>query len=200
MEEEMRTRSVRATTDERTRVLPGDELIPEPLESLTHAVTVFRSRTEIWPWLVQMGAGTRAGWYSYDMIDNRCVPSADRIVPRLQEISVGALFPASPGSTDGFRVAQFQLERSLVLSFASEPGAQPVVTWTFMLDAIDESTTRLIARARGSRDYPFYGLPPLVGRPFIRIGHFVMQRKQLLGIARRAESLPPARKAKKEAA
>ena len=62
-------RSVRASRGERTRPLPGDELIPEPFASLTHAITIRRPRRDVWPWLVQMGAGTRAGWYSYDFID-----------------------------------------------------------------------------------------------------------------------------------
>lgn len=33
-------RSVRATVDERTRTLPGDELIEEPIGSLDHAITI----------------------------------------------------------------------------------------------------------------------------------------------------------------
>ena len=33
-------RSVRATRLERTRDLPGDQLIPEPIGSLTHAITI----------------------------------------------------------------------------------------------------------------------------------------------------------------
>ena len=32
--------SVRATSDEKMRHLPGDDLIAEPLQSLTHAITV----------------------------------------------------------------------------------------------------------------------------------------------------------------
>ena len=66
------------------------------------------------------------------------------------------------------------------------------MTWAFVLEERTDGTTRLIVRARGGREYPFYGLPPWIGKPFIRFGHFVMQRKQLLGIAWRAESLDPA--------
>ena len=33
-----------------------------------------------------------------------------------------------------------------------------------------------------------YGLPPNIGLTFVRLAHFIMQRKQLLGIASRAES------------
>jgi len=59
-------RSVRASRIERTRPLPGDERIPQAIDTLTHGVTIRRAPRDVWPWLVQMGAGTRAGWYSYD--------------------------------------------------------------------------------------------------------------------------------------
>jgi len=57
-----------------------------------------------------------------------------------------------------------------------------------VLEAENEGTTRLVVRARAARGYPFYGLPPSIGMPLIRFGHFIMQRKQLLSIAYRAES------------
>jgi hypothetical protein len=184
--------SVRASPLERTRALPGDELIPEPIASLTHAITIQRSPHDVWPWLVQMGAD-RAGWYSYDFIDNGRRRSASRIVPALQTVAAGALFPALPGATDGFHLLAFETARHLVLGWRPAPGAAPIVTWAFVLEWRTDTTTRLVVRARGGREYPFYGLPPWIGKPFIRFGHFVMQRKQLLGIAGRAESLEPSR-------
>ena len=186
----MRRRSVRATVAERTRTLPGDELIPGAIATLTHATSIGCPRRAVWPWLVQMGAGSRAGWYSYDFIDNGRRRSANRIVPELQDIAIGALFPARPGETNGFRVLQFQTARYLVLGSTPASAAAPIVTWAFVLEEIDGANTRLITRARGGRGYPFYGLPPALGRAFVRSAHFVMERKQLLGIARRAESGP----------
>ena len=184
--------SVRASRLERTRALPGDELIRDPIASLTHAITIQRPPHGVWPWLVQMGAD-RAGWYSYDFIDNGRRPSADRIVPALQTVAAGELFPAVPDATDGFHVLAFETARYLVLGWRPAPGTAPIMTWAFVLEWRTDATTRLIVRARGGREYPFYGLPPWIGQPFIRFGHFVMQRKQLLGIAWRAESLDPAR-------
>jgi hypothetical protein len=181
-------RSVRATDLERTRSLPGDELIPEPIGKLTHAITIRRPTREVWPWLVQMGAGSRAGWYSYDIIDNARRESAGRIVPELQHVAVGTLFPALPGATDGFHVLQIETGRSLVLGWVPASGTTPLMTWAFVLDTVGVCHTRLVVRARGARGYPFYGLPPSIGMPFVRFGHFVMERRQLLGIASRAES------------
>ncbi|HEU5303561.1 MAG TPA: hypothetical protein VFU40_02850, partial [Gemmatimonadales bacterium] len=94
---------MRACRGELSSSLPGDELLPRPLGSTTHAITIRRPRAEVWPWLAQMGAG-RAGWYSYDFIDNGWTHSAERIIPELQTVTVGGLFPALPGSTDGFTV------------------------------------------------------------------------------------------------
>jgi hypothetical protein len=184
----MWARSVRATDLERTCRLPGDELIAEPIGALTHAITIRRPTRDVWPWLAQMGAGSRAGWYSYDFIDNGRQRSADRIVEELQHIGVGTLVPAVPGATDGFHVLQFETGRSLVLGWRPASNALPIMTWAFVLAALNEDATRLVVRARAARGYPFYGLPPSIGMPFIRFGHFIMQRKQLLGIASRAEA------------
>ena len=57
-------RSVRATDPERRHALPGDGSILQPIGTLTHPITIRRPAHEVWPWLVQMGAGSRAGWYA----------------------------------------------------------------------------------------------------------------------------------------
>src|SRR5688572_28711050 len=122
-------RSVRVRPEERTRTLPGDELIKEPIGSLHHAITIRRRRDEVWPWLAQMGAGSRAGWYSYDFIDNGRRPSARRIVPALQHPAVGAIFPAMPGMTEGFTLLAIEPERTLTLGWLTPDGTLEV-TWT----------------------------------------------------------------------
>jgi hypothetical protein len=180
------SRSVRADRDEHTRDLPGDELIPEPLGTLTHAISIRCPRPEVWPWLAQMGAGTRAGWYSYDLLDNGRQPSARRIVPELQHLSTGLIFPAVPGATDGFTVLAFEPDRFLILGWAS-PGSTSIVTWAFVLTDLGPNRTRLIVRARAGRGYQFHGLPWWLAKRVVRAVHFIMQRKQLLGIAQRAE-------------
>lgn len=178
-------RSVRASHMERTRALPGDEVIRESIGSLTHAVTIRRSPHDVWPWLVQMGAGSRAGWYSYDVIDNGGHPSATRIVPGLQDVAAGTLFPALPGVTEGFIVLAYEPERFLLLGWPSQDDTY-LTTWAFVLEPADHDSTRLIVRNRAGRGFRFHGLPMWA----IELGHFVMQRKQLLGIARRAELRP----------
>ena len=180
-------RSVRADQAERTKLLPGDDLIPQPLGTLTHAMTIGRPPQLVWPWLIQMGAGGRAGWYSYDLLDNGRHPSATRLVSELQHITIGTVFPALPGVTEGFKVLAFDPCRSLILGWPG-PDDTPLVTWAFVLAHRAGGSTRLIVRARGAQSYRFHRLPPWLSLLVARFVHFVMQRKQLLGIARRVES------------
>jgi hypothetical protein len=180
-------RSVRATTDERARTWPGDERIPQAIDTLTHGVTIRRAPRDVWPWLVQMGAGSRGGWYSYDWLDNGRQPSATRIVPELQRPAVGTIFPALPGVTEGFVVMAVEPERVLTLGWPLSDGTANV-TWTFVLDEVAPGVTRLLVRVRGGPGYRFHGLPLPLTRLVVRVVHFLMQRKQLLGIRRRAES------------
>jgi hypothetical protein len=179
-------RSVRASRLERTKPLPGDEVIPQRIGSLTQAITIRRSRRDVWPWLAQMGAGSRAGWYSYDVLDNGRRRSAEHVVPELQRIAIGTLFPALPGATDGFVVVRFEPERFLVLGWPAPDGSY-LTTWAFLLEETAPGCTRLIARSCAASGYPFFGLPPRLGMPVVRLVHFIMQRKQLLGIAKRVE-------------
>jgi hypothetical protein len=179
-------RSVRASDLERAAVFPGDELIPQAIDTLTHGVTIRRPPREVWPWLVQMGAGSRAGWYSYDWLDNGRRPSATRIVPELQHPAIGTIFPALPGVKEAFTLLAIEPERALVLGVVSVSGTTDV-TWGFYLAEPAPGVTRLVVRARGGPGYRFHGLPLLLTRLVVRVVHFVMQQKQLLGIASRAE-------------
>jgi len=181
--------SVRASPEERTRVLPGDEMIAQPIDTLTHGVTIRRPPRAVWAWLVQMGAGNRAGWYSYDWLDNGGRPSAERIEPEMQHPAVGAIFPALPGVTEGFVLLALERERLLVLGMLG-PDGRPEVTWTFVLNEAFPGATRLLVRARGGPGYRFHGLPLSLTRIVIRAVHFIMERKQLLEIKRRAELAP----------
>jgi len=179
--------SIRATHEEKKRALPGDEWISQPIDTLTHGVTIRCAPRDVWPWLVQMGAGNRAGWYSYDWVDNGRRPSAAHIVPELQHPAILSIFSALPGVTDGFTLLAMEPERMLMLGWLASDGTAEV-TWTFVLDEVSAGITRLLVRVRGGPGYRFHRLPLPLTRLAIRAVHFVMQRKQLLGIAARAEA------------
>ena len=143
--DDLRAIEVHASAGERARKLAGDELIPSPIGIINHAITIHRSPADVWPWLAQRGA-SRAGWYSYDFIDNGGRHSAERILPEFQNITVGSVFPALPGAKDVFVVAQYEPESSLVLSWRLQEGLYQT-TWAFVLEQPQPGQTRLLVRA-----------------------------------------------------
>ena len=191
----------RASLAERTRPMPADSMIPVPMASFTRAVMVDASPTAVWPWLLQMGAG-RAGWYSYDFVDNGGVPSAWRVFPQYQSVAVGDIFPALPGAEDAFVVTAIDPGRELVLR-APFPDGEVMVTWEFVLEPRGSDHTRLIVRGRVAAGWPghpsgsrmiewIYRLLAILPKPIVRaaggFGHGIMEAKMLRGIKRRAES------------
>jgi hypothetical protein len=54
---------------------------------------------------------TRAGWYSYDLLDNLGRPSARRILPQFQDLKVGDVIPMNPSGKQGPYVKDFEHER-----------------------------------------------------------------------------------------
>jgi hypothetical protein len=163
-----------ATDAEVARTMPGDEVIPGAATT-TRAITIEASAAQVWPWLVQIGYG-RAGWYSYDWIDNDGRPSAEKILPELQDLEVGDQILMVPDM--GPRVRALEPERWL-LSGDEEGG-----TWCLEVYPEGPGRTRLVSRWRV--DWP---LTPatvfwvLISDP----GAFIMERRMLKGIKSRAE-------------
>lgn len=180
---------------EATRPLPGDELIARPGFHRTLARTIEAPVEDVWPWLVQMGAD-RAGWYSFDLIDHGGRPSADRIHPELQSLSVGDVLRALPQSPGGFSVLALEPNRALVLGDASFLGRDRAAdappwrtTWSFVLEPIGAEATRLVVRGRA--DFR-PSLKMAVIKAFFGAAHEVMERRQLQNLKRRAEHLAAA--------
>src|SRR5829696_6626118 len=78
----------------------GDEIVAHPTFNATRALTIEARPEEVWPWIVQIGM-TRAGWYSYDLLDNLGRPSARRILPQFQNPKIGDVIPMSPDGKQG---------------------------------------------------------------------------------------------------
>jgi hypothetical protein len=108
-------------------------------------------------------------------------------VPELQHPAIRSIFPALPGVVDGFTLLSIEPERMLMLGWLAPDGTAEV-TWTFTLDEVSPGMTRLLVRVRGGPGYRFHRLPLPLTKLVARAVHFVMQRKQLLGIAARAEA------------
>ena len=92
-----------ATGEEVSRPLPGDDLVNRPTFNATRAISIAAPPEAVWPWLLQVGT-TRAGWYSYDLLDNLGHPSAQRILPEYQGLAAGDVVPMSPDGTQGLAV------------------------------------------------------------------------------------------------
>lgn len=167
-----------------SRALPGDDVI-DAREQATHSITVNARAEEIWPWLVQMGSG-RAGFYSIDWLDNAGKPSAREVHREWQQLRVGDVIPARPGSAEGFEVLRLEAERALVLGAEMRDGERTwKSTWAFVLEPLDASRTRVIARARAAAT----GMKLRLA--WIRPVHAVMEHAQLRHLAERAEHRLP---------
>jgi hypothetical protein len=171
-----------ALDDEVTRPLPGDELIPRPSYATTRAVTIQAPPEAIWPWLVQIGNG-RGGLYSYDGLDRLFgildAPSADRILPQHQDLTVGDVIPLGAGPSWPVQA----LDAPRFLQVGQQQGGAGF-SWVWYLDPIDSDATRLISRVRGR--LPRSPLSFLILLALDPAG-FLMERKMLLGIKERAE-------------
>lgn len=174
--------------------LEGDELLPDAATQLTLQTTMRATPDRIWPWLVQMGCD-RAGFYSYDVLDNHGKRSARELHPEWQELEVGQLVSASAEGTGGFEVLRIESERVLILGglFDSAQGQQQPfasprperywqVTWAFVLEPLDVEHTRLWVRARAAFSADQAGHARVI-RPV----HFVMESAQLRHLRARVE-------------
>jgi hypothetical protein len=184
-----------ATDEESTRSLAGDDTVPEPAISSTRAIDIHAPAHAVWPWLVQMG-WKRAGWYSYNLIDNDQTPSANRIIPTLQSLQVGDLVAEGPDV--GWTVRALEPDHLLLLdAHGPMKGVdwlqQRDSSWLFLLTPIDAEHTRLIERSRTTLTMNH---ATLVGRLLatrlstsliLAPGDFVMARRHMLGIKKRAE-------------
>lgn len=167
-----------ATPEEVARPLPGDGLVPSPTFDATRAISIGAPPEQVWPWLVQVGTG-RAGWYSYDLLDNLGRPSARRIVPELQHLAPGDVVPMSPDGERGLEVHSLDRPRTMIW------GTPGDTTWVWQLEARPDGTTRLLTRIRSRLRWTptsvaFAGL--------LEVADFWMIRRMLLGLRERAES------------
>jgi hypothetical protein len=91
-----------ATDAEVSQAMPGDELVAQPQNQTTRAITVDAPAASVWPWLVQIGQG-RGGLYSYEMLENLIgcdMHNADTIIPAFQNTGMGdkvRMYPEGSG-------------------------------------------------------------------------------------------------------
>jgi hypothetical protein len=172
-----------ATDAELKATFPGDELVPEPLSFVNHAVTINATPEQIYPWLVQMGAD-KGGLYSYTALETLIAcpqTNADRIHPEWQNLQVGDLVrlcPKDPGPPP-YIVAQIVPNQAIVMGH--KENGKWVGLWQFVILPQADGSSRLILRTRTMAVGGFWDV--------IHPGVFIMERGLLLGVKERAEGM-----------
>lgn len=167
-----------ATEEEIRRAMPGDEVVQRPSFDATRAVTVAAPPECIYPWLVQIGVG-RAGWYSYDLLDNLGRRSAEVILPEHQRLEIGGIVPMSPDGRQGMKVLDYRPNEWLLWWDGAGDS-----TWVWGLYP-QGGTTRLVTRVRMRYRW---SSPTILFAMLVEFFDLMMMRKALLGIKRRAEA------------
>jgi len=164
--------------------MPGDRYVTLPSYETTLGVTINTAPAAIWPWLMQLGY-RRGGLYSYDWLDRLFgyldAPSAERVLPEWQRLAVGDEIPIGRGG--GFPVKAIEPFRSLVLGGYREDVEW---SWEFAVVPMGIGRTRLISRNRVWIPRSILSWFMML---FIEPAAFLMTRKLLLGIKRRAETM-----------
>lgn len=173
-----------AANHELARPMPGDDIVADPSFDATRGVTINSPPQDIFPWIVQMGV-TRAGWYSYDLLDNLGRPSATTILPECQPIKVYDLIAMSPDGKQGLHVKDFK-SNNWILWWDQDGNT----SWAWGIYPDAESRSRLVTRVRVKyRWLSFEAIFNLL----IEFFDIIMMRKCMLGIKQRAERMTSAK-------
>ncbi len=166
-----------ASREEIAMTLPGDSILSDPTFNATRAVTIDATPAEIWPWIVQMGY-LRAGFYSYDKLDNDGIPSANRLIFEFQHLEIGDSIPLT--SHDHVTVTVLEPGSEMLWEYAGDD-TTTVFTWAWGLYPRNDRQTRLVTRLR-------YRASNIYSQVVLDLFEILMMRKCMLGIKQRAES------------
>ncbi|HEU4759996.1 MAG TPA: SRPBCC family protein [Dehalococcoidia bacterium] len=177
-----------ATDDDVRRSMPLDRIVERPTYVTNRAVTIRAQPGEVWPWLAQIGEFPRGGFYSYDWIERVMgmrVASAEHILPEFQQPQRGDALDRAGNLT----VRALEPGRWLVLG---PPEGQPWgdATWCLALYPADDGSSRLVSRVRVRLSRWTWAVVMFL---LLDPGQFIMERRMLLGVKRRAEALAAAR-------
>ena len=172
-----------ATTEEIHSSVVGDNLCRDATLIATRSITISAPPKDVFPWIRQMGFG-RAGWYSYDWIDNLGRRSATKVHEEWQSVESGDKIPSGPIS---FTAAIVEEPRHFVLEIKSLGKKSPKLHFTLAYELRDDPQgTRLVTRMRSHIALPFGSL---FERFILGPGDGIMLRRQLLTINRHVSSI-----------
>ncbi len=158
------------------------------------AITIRAPIEQVWPWLAQLGQD-RGGFYSFDLLENLVgceMPTTDRLRPDKQSWQLGDklwMYPKNKAAGIGYATLRtFLPGRALGFgthALGTAPSAPEDGSWSFILDRVDDSHTRLLVRGRGSPGRSLLGLA--FDRSIFEPVHFVMERRMMTGLKEAAE-------------
>jgi hypothetical protein len=179
-----------AQPDELSAELPGDELIPDPAWTYTHAISIEAPAEQVWPWIVQLGQ-ERGGFASFERLENLfgCrIHNADHIVEEWQHPAVGDIVHLHPAAPP-LHIAVLEPGRSFVLLGApvDDVAAATANLWAFHLLPDGPNRCRLVERGRtvhgdSLQERLFFGTA------MIEPVGFVMSREMLRSLKELAET------------
>jgi hypothetical protein len=165
-----------ATVEEISSSVVGDDLCSDATVVATRSITIGAPPQDVFPWIRQMGFG-RAGWYSYDWLDNLGRKSATTIHDEWQSVEAGDKIPSGPIS---FIAAIVDAPRHFVLEIQSLGKKSPKLHFTLAYELRDNPQgTRLVTRMRSRINLP---LGSLFEKLILGPGDGIMLRRQLLNI------------------
>lgn len=165
-----------ATTEEIHGSVVGDNLCRNATLIATRSITISAPPQDVFPWIRQMGFG-RAGWYSYDWLDNLGRKSATKVHEEWQSVESGDKIPSGPIS---FTAAIVEAPRHFVLEIKSLGKKSPKLHFTLAYELREDPRgTRLVTRMRSHIKLPFGSL---FERFILGPGDGIMLRRQLLNI------------------
>lgn len=173
-----------ATPGESASALPGDDLVAGPATVTTRAITIDAPASEIWPWLVQMGQD-RAGFYTHNWVERLLrsgIPDVHEVHPEWQDLAPGDLMRTNRdigGRPMGWPVAAVDPGGSIVLLSRN----MPVGSDAFVIQPLDDATTRLVVRDRAVWKRRGWLFRVLLYEPL----HAYMETGVLRGIKQRVE-------------
>lgn len=169
-----------ATPEEIHNSVIGDDLCGDATLIATRSITIDAPPQVVFPWIRQMGFG-RAGWYSYDWLDNLGRKSATTIHDEWQSVVAGDKVTSGQIS---FTATIVDAPHHFVLEIKSLGKKSPKLHFTLAYELRDDPQgTRLVTRMRSHIKLP---LGSLFEKLVLGPGDGIMLRRQLLTINKNA--------------
>ena len=174
-----------ATPEEVAQSYRGDEILPTPIITWTHAITIDAPPAQVWPWIIQMG-DSRAGFYSYTFIENLVSGSnlyhnASQVRPEWQNPAAGQFIISPMLAIKDYQAGQWELASSVI----------PDLGWTWMWQITPQGDNQTRLQVRMRIQVPAGAASGPVVKNILHVGGFVMERTMMTGIQARAEGRQP---------